>query len=113
MKKFCLTIIFSIIFFQINPFVAKGEQREYSIVEVITPAEEIYDDGTYRIKFSSFYVVDSEGNKIISSGEVFDYPVKIKLYVGNYKIYYRSSKGKLISKDLNIEKGNFLQVRFY
>lgn len=113
MKKFCLTIIFSIIFFQINPFIAKAEQREYSIVEVITPAEEIYDDGMYRIKFSSFYVVDGKGNKIISSGEVFDYPVKIKLYVGNYKIYYRNPKGELISKDLNVEKGYFLQVRFY
>lgn len=113
MKKFCFTIISLMIFFQINPFLAKGEQKEYSIVEVITPSEKIYEDGIHRIKFSSFYVVDNKGNKIISSGEVFDYPVKIKLYVGNYKIYYRSSKGKLISKDLNIEKGNFLEVKFY
>mgnify|MGYP005851653381 FL=1 len=109
MNKFILFTLGSVLFFQINSF-ATNQGDNYSVVEVITPSKEVYDDGIYRVKFSSFYVIDEEGNKIISSGEVFDYAAKIKLKEGSYKIFYENLSGKILHKELKVEKGNCLQI---
>lgn len=111
MNKFILFALGLVLFFQINSFATNGEKSNYSIVEVITPANEIYDDGLFRIKFTSFYVVDPNGNRIISSGEVFDYPAKIKLSEGTYQIFYENLSGELLNKELKVGKGNYLQIR--
>lgn len=111
MKKLFLLMLGSILFFQINSFATNGEKCNYSLVEVITPAKEVYDDGLFRIKFTSFYVLDSYGNRIISSGEVFDYAAKIKLSEGTYQIFYENLSGELVGKELKIEKGNYLQIK--
>lgn len=110
MNKFYLIILGTILFFRINSFATNGDKSNYSIVEVITPAKEVYDDGIYRVQFSSFYVIDSEGNKVVSAGEVFDYPTKIKLSEGSYQIFYKNFDRKLVQKDLKVEKGNCLQI---
>ena len=47
----------------------------------------------------------------MSSGEVFDYTAKIKLKEGNYTIFYNNLSGKLVQKEINITKGNMLQIR--
>lgn len=100
-----------ILFFQINSFASNGERSKYSIIEVINPAKEVYDDGLFRIKFTSFYVLDSYGNRIISSGEVFNYVAKIKLSKGSYQIFYENLNGEIVNKDLKIEKVNYLQIK--
>jgi hypothetical protein len=111
MKAFLLVILSGILFFQINVSASNDKQNSYSIIEVISPAKEVYDDGIYRIQFSSFYVIDEEGNKIISSGEVFDYAAKIKLSEGIYKIFYKNANGTLSQKELLVDKGNYIQIK--
>ena len=110
MNKIHVAMIIAILFFQVCSFASDEEKNSYSIVEVITPATEIYDDGIYRTQFSSFYVIDEAGNKIISSGEVFDYAAKIKLSEGKYTIFYRNLNDQLVQKELNVERGNFLRI---
>ncbi|WP_041294187.1 hypothetical protein [Ignavibacterium album] len=108
MKKIFLTSI--LVFATLHSFASNGEKKSYSIVEVVTPAKEIYDDGIYRTLFSAFYITNEEGNKVLSSGEVFDKAANVKLTEGTYKIYYSDSNGKLSSKDLEVTKGNFLRI---
>ncbi|MDH7528931.1 hypothetical protein VJY32_03730 [Ignavibacteria bacterium 4148-Me] len=111
MKKVLLVIFGLAALFQNNSLASNGEKNNFSVVEVVTPAKEIYDDGIYRTQFSSFYVVDEAGNKIISCGEVFDYAAKIKLSEGKYTIFYRNLNGQLVQKELNIERGNCLRIK--
>ncbi|PJA97600.1 MAG: hypothetical protein CO129_00390 [Ignavibacteriales bacterium CG_4_9_14_3_um_filter_34_10] len=110
-KKIALSIFIQITSFQICSNATNYEEDNFLIVEVVTPAKQVYDDGIYRVQFSSFYVVDEVGNKIISSGEVFDYAAKIKLKEGFYTIFYKNLTGKLAQKEINITKGNMLQIR--
>jgi hypothetical protein len=111
MKAFFSIIVSGILFFQISVLASNDKQNNYSIIEVISPAKEVYNDGIYRIQFSSFYVIDEEGNKIISSGEVFDYAAKIKLSEGIYKIFYKNADGTLSQKELLVDKGNYIQIK--
>jgi len=111
MKAFLLVILSGILFFQISVLASNDKKNSYSIIEVISPAKEVYDDGIFRIQFSSFYVIDEEGNKIITSGEVFDYATKIKLSEGIYKIIYKNANGTLSQKELLVDKGNYIQIK--
>lgn len=111
MKKILLVIFSIVTLFQFNSFASNGEKNNFSVVEVVTPAKEVYDDGIYRTQFSSFYVVDENGNKIISSGEVFDYAAKIKVSEGKYTIFYRNLNDQLVQKEIIVEKGNYLRIK--
>jgi hypothetical protein len=111
MKKVFSFILSVVVIFQINSFASNGEKNNFSLVEVVTPAKEVYDDGIYRTQFSSFYVVDENGNKIISSGEVFDYAAKIKLSEGKYTIFYRNLNDQLVQKEIIVERGNCLRIK--
>ena len=111
MKKVFSFILSVVVIFQINSFASNGEKNNFSLVEVVTPAKEVYDDGIYRTQFSSFYVVDEAGNKIISCGEVFDYAAKIKLSEGKYSIFYRNLTGQLVQKEIIVERGNCLRIK--
>ncbi len=88
MKNILLTSLLFGILFSLNSFASGGEKNNYSIVEVVTPTKEIYDDGIYRMQFTSFYITDENGNKLLSCGETFDKAAKVKLTEGTYKIYY-------------------------
>lgn len=110
MKNILLTSLLFTILISQNSFASTGEKNSYSIVEVVTPAKEVYDDGIYRTLFSSFYITDQNGNKVLNSGEVFDRAAHVKLTEGTYKIYYIDLNGKLSSKELEVSKGNFLRV---
>ncbi|MEP0862543.1 MAG: hypothetical protein HRF52_13995 [Ignavibacterium sp.] len=110
MKNILLTSLLFGILFSLNSFASGGEKNNYSIVEVVTPTKEIYDDGIYRMQFTSFYITDENGNKLLSCGETFDKAAKVKLTEGTYKIYYLDLNGNLFSKDLKVPKGNFLRV---
>lgn len=86
------------------------EQKNFSLVEVRTDYEEIYDDGIYRKVYSGFEVLDIDGNKILSVGEQFDRPAVIKIYDGNYTI--RSNKNnETIDKKIAVSRCN-LEVKF-
>lgn len=93
----------------INSFSSNGE-KSYSIIEIVTPAKVIYDDGIYRTKFCAFYVVDAKGNKVISSGEVFDTATMVKLPEGSYKIYYYGLNENLLEKEIAVPVGNFSRI---
>lgn len=110
MKKILLTSIILFIVFTNSSFPSNGKQNSYTIIEIITPAKIIYDDGIYRTKFNAFYIVDAKGNKVISSGEVFDTAAKVKLPEGSYRIYYYSSNDNLLEKEIEISKGNSLSI---
>ncbi len=111
MKKILLVVFSIVTLFQFNSFASNGEKNNLSVVEVVTPAKEVYDDGIYRTQFSSFYFVDENGNKIISSGEVFDYAAKIKLSEGKYTIFYRNLNDQLVQKEIIVERGNCLRIK--
>lgn len=111
MKKFILVILGAAALFQFIAFGSNGEKNNFSVVEVVTQAKEVYDDGIYRTQFSSFYVVDENGNKIISSGEVFDYAAKIKVSEGKYTIFYRNLNDQLVQKEIIVERGNCLRIK--
>lgn len=110
MKNILLTSFMFLTLVSVSAFASNGEKNIYSIVEVVTPAKEIYDDGIYRTFFTSFFITDENGNKILSSGEVFDKAAKIKLTEGNYKIYYFDLNGNLSSKDLEVTSGNYFRI---
>lgn len=110
MVRIIFTSLFILAFCTFNSFATNNDKNSYSVVEVVTPAKEVYDDGIYRIQFNAFYIVDAQGNKILSSGEVFDRAAKVKLSEGNYKIYYFALNGNLLSMDFQVPKGNFLRV---
>lgn len=109
MRTLLLALFISFSFLSILSFASNGEKSSYTIVEVVTPAKEIYDDGIYRTQFSSFYVIDENGNKIASSGEVFDYAAKLKLNEGIYKIFYKNLNDEFVQKELKVEKGSYLR----
>lgn len=110
MRILLLALFISFSFLSILSFASNGEKSSYTIVEVVTPSKEIYDDGIYRTQFSSFYIIDENGNKIASSGEVFDYAAKLKLSEGNYTIFYRKLNDELVQKELKVKKGNYLRI---
>ncbi|MGK9476360.1 hypothetical protein [Melioribacter sp. OK-6-Me] len=109
MKRAFLTAMILLTALTINSFPSNGE-KNYSIIEIVTPANLIYDDGIYRTKFSAFYVVDANGNKVLSSGEVFDTAAMVKLPEGSYKICYYSLNEKLLEKEIAVPKGNFSRI---
>lgn len=111
MNKILLVLLAFIILFQFNSIASNGEKNGYSIIEVVTPAKVVYDDGIYRIQFSSFCVVDEMGNKIISSGEVFDYAAVIKLIRGNYTVYYMNLKNEIVQSNLRVDEKKFLRIK--
>jgi len=111
MQKFIFVISSIVTLFQFNSLASDGEKNFFTVVEVVTPSKEVYDDGIYRTMFSSFYVVDEAGNKIISSGEVFDYAAKIKLSEGKYKIFFRNLNDQLVQKVIIVERGNYLRIK--
>lgn len=110
-KIFLLSLFIQITSLHIFSYTINFEENNFLIVEVITPAKRVYDDGIYRNLFSSFYVLDIKGNKIVSSGEVFDYPAKIKLKEGNYTIFYFTLTGKLAHRELYLKKGNMIEIK--
>lgn len=85
-------------------------ETRYSIVELSTPQKIVYDDGLYRNVFSAFTIYDKNENKILSSGEVYDLPAKVKLLPGTYKVTYTNSKGKLVTEDIEIKEVSFYKI---
>lgn len=112
MTKFILTFVLFIVLASFDSLTYSSEQKAYSIVEILTPARLVYDDGLYRTVFSSFTIFDGNGNKILSSGEVFDFAARVKLPLGNYKIITSDEKGSTFVKDLTIEKEILIQITF-
>lgn len=110
MKNILLTSFMFLTLVSVSAFASNGEKNIYSIVEIVTPAKEIYDDGIYRTFFTSFFITDENGNKILSCGEVFDKAAKIKLTEGNYKIYYFDLNGNLSNKDFEVTSGNYFRI---
>jgi cell division protein YceG involved in septum cleavage len=108
-----LSLFIQITLFQICAYATNYEEKIFLIVEVVTPSKQVYDDGINRSLFSSFFILDSQGNKIVSSGEVFDYAAKIKLKEGSYTIFNYNLAGELVHQELNIKlrKGNMLQIK--
>lgn len=98
MKNFLLTSFLFLTLVSVSSFASNGQKNSCSIVEVVTPTKEIYDDCIYRTFFTSFFITDENGDKILSSGEVIDKVAKFKPTEGNYKIFYFDLNGNLSSK---------------
>lgn len=113
MRKF-IVISFLILFVFVTGLqTSVGQKQTFSIIEVITPWEEIYDSGIYRILYRPFYIVDGNGKKIISCGYLFDRAAKVKLYEGSYTIYYQDLDDNIREKDIKVEKNSCFQVLLY
>jgi len=112
MKNIILSFAFILSFGLTNIFATIGDNGGYSIVEVVTPVKIVYDDGMYRKVYSSFIIYDEIGNKIVSSGEVFDFAAKVKLPKGSYRILTLNDRGDLLEKNFVIDKENVFQIIF-
>ncbi|MFZ5947150.1 MAG: hypothetical protein ACOYU5_04200 [Stygiobacter sp.] len=110
MKNFVLTLLAIISFVSSKSYSSFGQNNYYSIIEVITPSQEIYDSGMYRILYKSFYIVDKDNHKAVSSGDVFDKAAKVKLTEGSYTIYYQDLNGHIQKKSLNVENNTYFQL---
>lgn len=111
MKNFVLTLLAIISFVSLNSYASNGQKNNYSIIEVITPSQEIYDSGIYRTLYKSFYIVDNNNNqKVISCGDVFDRAAKVKLFEGYYTIYYEDLRGNVNQKSIKVENNTYIQL---
>ncbi|MGB9665617.1 MAG: hypothetical protein ACPL25_11980 [Ignavibacteria bacterium] len=110
MKKVILISLLVLSLVSINSFASDDKKNIYSIIEVITPAKEVYDDGIYRKLFGAFYITDENGNKVLSSGEVFDKAAQVKLPEGTYRIHYYGLDGRLFEKNLKVSEEYFLII---
>lgn len=110
MKKSVWIMITIIFFISFNPFISISQENNFSIIEVLTPSQEIYDSGIYRVLYKTFYIVDKNNQKVISCGDVFDKAAKVKLHEGSYTIYYQNLKGNVQQKTINIENNTYLQL---
>lgn len=110
MKNFIFTFLIIMSFVSFSSYASNGQKNNYSIIEVITPSQEIYDSGIYRTLYKSFYIVDNNNQKVISCGDVFDRAAKVKLFEGSYTIYYQDLKGNLNQKSINVENNTYIQL---
>lgn len=83
---------------------------EYSLVEVRTPSQEVYDDGIERKLFNSFSILNEAGEVLLRIGEVYDKPVKIILSAGSYKILFKGIKGELKENTFTVDKAKFIVI---
>ncbi|MFN3873829.1 MAG: hypothetical protein ACK4R9_12595 [Ignavibacterium sp.] len=110
MKNFVLTLLAIISFVSFSSFASNGQKNNFSIIEVITPSQEIYDSGMYRTLYKSFYIVDKDNQKVVSCGDVLDRAAKVKLFEGSYTIYYQDLQGNLNQKSINVENNTYIQL---
>lgn len=82
-----------------------------SIIEVIVPNTEVYDDGIYRKLYSSFHILNADGVKLIGIPEKFDRPAKIKMNEGNYTFVVKLQNGSLLEKEYTVDGNQFQVIR--
>ena len=82
--------------------------RESFLVEVVTPAEEIYDDGAYRLKYAPFTVSDSTGVIVLEVAAKYDRPAVISLPKGKFLL--RTKIPELIEKFITTGNSSTLKV---
>lgn len=110
MKNIVLTLLVIISLISFSSFASNGQKNNFTIIEIITPSQEIYDSGMYRILYKSFYIVDKDNHKVVSSGDVFDTAAKVKLTEGFYTIYYQDLNGNTEQKSIDVENNTYLQI---
>lgn len=109
MRKMYLSIAIILLFgiSSKSPAQINDQEKKISLVEVIVPYTEVYDDGIYRKQYSSFQIFDAFGNKILGVPQKYDRPARIKLSEGNYIFIINLSNGKLIEKEITIAGNQF------
>lgn len=105
-----LIISFIILFSVLNYAVSSDPIISTTIIEIKTPKEVVYDDGFYRDVFSDYTIYTKNDEKIITIGKVYDTPAKVKLPSGVYKIAYRNSNGRFITKEIEIKGCSFYSI---
>ncbi len=110
MKNLVLTLLAIISLISFSSFASNGQKNNFSIIEVITPSQEIYDSGIYRTLYKSFYIVNKDNQKVVSSGDVFDTAAKVKLTEGSYTVFYQDLNGNIHQKTVKIENNAYLQL---
>lgn len=110
MRNILVSFILLILFSFSGLYSNENRSTGYSIVEIITPSKVVYDDGIYRTVYSSFTLYNESGEKVLSSGDVFDFATKVKLQEGTYKILCKNEDGKIIEKSFVIDKENMVRV---
>lgn len=94
-----------------NPAQVNDLGKKISLIEVIVPFTEIYDDGLYRKLYASYQIFDSTGTKVLGVSEKYDRPVQVKLPEGNYKFLINLSNGNLLEKDFNVVGNQFKVIK--
>lgn len=74
----------------------------FSFVEIITPADSVYDDGVERLLYKGVEVFDTEMNSLLKIGYSYDFPHIIKLPKGVYFMETTDSQGNSILKKVAI-----------
>ncbi|MDZ7763719.1 MAG: hypothetical protein U5K00_04740 [Melioribacteraceae bacterium] len=110
MKLINLLVICFILTLSPNANLLDTNQTNYSIIEINTPAEKIYDDGNYRKVYSSFTIYDSNDKIILSSGKYYDNPAQVKLPKGVYKIEFQNSEVTILIKKIEIESAPYISL---
>lgn len=110
MKLINLLVICFILTLPPNANLLDTNQTNYSIIEINTPAEKVYDDGIYRKVYSSFTIYNSNDKIILSSGKYYDNPAQVKLPKGVYKIEFQNSERTISIKKIEIESGTYISL---
>lgn len=109
--NFIMAILFlSGLYLQISAQLNEPTEK-FSIVEVLVPNTDIYDDGIYRKLYSSFQIFSEEGKKLLGVPEKYDRPAKIKLPEGQYTFIVKRSNGEFIVKELTIVGNRFEVIK--
>lgn len=82
--------------------------KESYLVEVVTAAEEIYDDGVYRKRYAAFTVSDSTGVVVLEVAAKYDRPAVIALPKGKFLL--RTKIPDLIEKFIITGNSSTLKV---
>ena len=84
--------------------------RESFLVEVVTPAEEIYDDGACRLRYAPFTVSDSTGVLLLEVAAKYDRPAVISLPKGKFLL--RTKSPEIIEKFITTGNSSSLKIIF-
>lgn len=81
----------------------------FSIVEIVTPSDYVYDDGAERILYKGVEILDNEKRRVIKLGSTFDTPPVIRLPKGEYILISSDNAGKPIRKEISVSaKQNYI-----
>lgn len=81
----------------------------YSFVEIVTPTEQIYDNGAERILYKGFEIFDKEMTSVLKVAATFDTPPVVKLWKGDYIVITSDPKGRPIRKEISVSaKQNYI-----